>query len=196
MKAIRLCAALLVVLAACEPGRGTAPPGSAGPDHRSAAAHRQPTRPRPAVRNAAAGADRELISRAVADLRTLGLWTPLTRHLYRLQLGARPGATNVPPDKHLADAFLTAVIDQRGSGALCDVLFYPTAIRRDLERQARFHAQGLLPDPPPTLRQFWVSILGHELAHCLPHEDFFRQRGERTAERWEARVLAAARRRL
>jgi hypothetical protein len=94
----------------------------------------------------------------------------------------------VPSDGHLADAFLTAQIDKRGAGSLCDILFFPQAMTDDLVRYENFYEQGLLPDPTPTLRQFWVSILGHELAHCLRHGS-----GEPVAERWEKKVLDRAR---
>jgi hypothetical protein len=185
--------AALIVLAACE----ASAPRDRGPearrDARSQAAERAPTHLPVRVENSARGAARAVVGRAVADLKRLGFWERLTSHLYHLRLGTRLGVANVPDDKHLADAYLTAEIDEHGSGALCDILFFPAAIKQDLARQKRFRSEGLLPDDPPTLRQFWVSILGHELGHCLPDDSSFRQRGERTAERWEGRVLAAAR---
>ena len=149
---------------------------------------------RPRVENSATGRSGRLIARAVLDLKRLGLWRRLTRHLYRIYLSSREGAINIPDDRHLADALLTAQIDRRGSGALCDIRFYPAAIARDLERQRDYFEGGRLPSPPPSPRQFWVSVLGHELAHCLPHPDPLRQVGERTARRWERKVLDAARR--
>jgi hypothetical protein len=70
-------------------------------------------------------------------------------------------------------------------------MFFPDAMAADLARYDRYYHQGLLPDPTPTEREFWVSILGHELGHCLYHG-----RGEPTAERWEKKVLDAARGKL
>ncbi|HEX2236339.1 MAG TPA: hypothetical protein VHK89_08695, partial [Actinomycetota bacterium] len=150
--------------------------------------------PRPRIRGPRAA--RRILARAVRDLHRLRLWAPLTRHLDAITLTARPGRANIPHDKHLADAFLGAVFLRGRSGAGCDIRFYPAAIALDLRRQAAYHADAGLSRAPPTARQFWVALLGHELAHCLPPRVRFRQRGERTAERWEKRVLEAAKHRL
>jgi hypothetical protein len=143
------------------------------------------------VQNDALGDSEELVERAIADLKRLGFWGDLTDHLYVLKISSRPGPDRIPDDGHLADAFLTAQIDETTAGSLCDVMFFPDAMVADLARYEDYYNRGLLPDPTPTLRQFWASILGHELAHCLDHG-----RGEPTAERWEKKVLAAARERV
>lgn len=140
------------------------------------------------VENQALGSSERLVTRAIHDLKALGFWDDLTDHLYVLKISSRPGRTRIPKDGHLADAFLTAQIDKRGAGSLCDILLFPQAMTDDLVRYENFYEQGLIADPTPTIRQFWVSILGHELAHCLHHGS-----GEPTAERWEKKVLAAAR---
>jgi hypothetical protein len=140
----------------------------------------------------AVGPAKALVTEAVADLKKLGYWKELTDDLYVLKIGSRSGRASVPEDGHLADAFLTGQIDDDGgSGALCDIMFFPTAMSDDLVRYAEYYAQGLLPDPTPTVREFWVSILAHELAHCLEHG-----KGEPIAESWEKKVLEAARGKL
>ncbi|MGH2754374.1 MAG: hypothetical protein ACRDLB_08050 [Actinomycetota bacterium] len=136
------------------------------------------------VENVAFGASHRHANRAIKDLKKIGLWGRLTDHLYVVKIGSRLGRGSVPEDGHLADAFLTAQVDEDGSGALCDIRFYPTAMIDDLERWAQYYAQNLLPDPAPTLRDFWGTILAHELAHCLGHG-----KGEEAAERWEDRAL-------
>ena len=140
------------------------------------------------VRLEATGRARGLIRTGIADVKRLGLWDDLTRHLYLIKIDSRLGRLNVPEDGHLADTYFTGVIDERGAGALCDIMFFPTAIGDDLGRWAIYYSQGRLPEPPPSPRDFWVAVLGHELAHCLGDGS-----GEAVAERWEARVLAAAR---
>jgi hypothetical protein len=124
-----------------------------------------------------------LIRRAVEDVRAIGFWRELTGHLYVVELDSRPGRANVPPDGHLADAYYTGVVDRRGAGGLCDVMFFPTAIDDDLLRWRTYHSQGLLPEEPPTMRRFWASLLAHELAHCGRG-----RRGEAYARDWEQRA--------
>lgn len=186
---ILCCAAALVGCAA--PATRTASSAGASQHRR----HRPPTRPERAhVEDLARGPSRALIERAVSDLRRLGFWRHLTRHLYVVRISARTGVVRIPDDGHLADALLTGIIDAHGSGALCDIAFFPAAMRQDLKRQARFRSEGRLPSPIPSTRAFWMSVLGHELAHCLPPHRPFRQRGEATARRWERRILRAAQR--
>lgn len=162
------------------------PPASATPFGRGA------TRPDHAIfDNRAFGKSKPLLARAKRDLEMLGFWSDLTQHLYVVKVASRLGRTYVPDDGHLADAFLTAQIDEGGQGGLCDIMFFPTAIADDLQRWSRYHEQGYIADPPPTPRQFWAALLAHELAHCLNHGS-----GETVAERWEARVLEKGRGRL
>jgi hypothetical protein len=100
----------------------------------------------------------------------------------------------VPEDGHLAEARAFPYIDDDGGGRLCDITFFNTAIEDDMRLQQDYFDEGLLDRAPPTVRDFWVSILGHELAHCLPHE----RNGqpalapEPVAMKWEHRVLEAA----
>lgn len=197
---VALACVALAVLVACEAPQSppAARPSDRGPASEPAApSPRAPTGtpgPRPSIK--ASGPARRLLARAVRDLRRLGLWEPLTRHLDQVVLSSHPGRGNIPGDEHLADAFLGAVFSPRDSGAGCDIHFYPAAIALDLRRQAAYYADGALSQAPPSARQFWVALLGHELGHCLPPRVRFRQRGERTAERWEKRVLEAARSQL
>lgn len=133
--------------------------------------------------NNALGRSNRALSRAIRDVKRLGYWHRLTGHLYVVQISSRPGLHDVPPDNHLADAFLRAYIDDEGQGAMCDIRFYPAALRQDLENWRTAHNRGLFDDPPPSLRTYWASILGHELAHCLGHG-----KGERVALDWETRI--------
>jgi hypothetical protein len=128
------------------------------------------------------------VERAIGDLKEVGLWRRLTSHLYGVKFGSRNGRSNIPDDGHLADAFLTAKIDGNIGGTYCDIVFFPTAMEDDLDRWRSYYSQGLLSDEAPTFRQFWASIMAHELSHCFdgPH-------GEPVALRWEAKALAAVR---
>lgn len=139
--------------------------------------------------NVAFGSSAQRVDRAIADLKKIDFWKRLTDHLYVVKFGSRLGRSNIPTDGHLADAFLTVQIDGDLGGPLCDVRFYPTAMKDDLERWRAYFAQGLLDDQPPSLRQFWASIMAHELSHCFVDGP----NGERVAQRWEERALAAVR---
>ena len=134
------------------------------------------------------GGDRGRVDRAIEDLQTLGFWRPLTRHLYYLRIGSRPGVESIPEDGHLADALFSARFDRRGSGLFCDIVIFVAAIDADRARWAAYYAAGRQ-RPPPSRRQFWAGVLAHELAHCRPGPH-----GERVAERWEERVLTALQR--
>lgn len=138
------------------------------------------------VENAALGRSKVRVRRAIRDLKAADLWKPLTRHLYRIKFGSRLGLVNVPEDGHLADAVLTAAFDRHAQGRLCDVMLFPNAIARDLERWRTYWARGALADPPPSLRAFWASIVAHELGHCFPGGP-----GEKVARSWERRALRA-----
>src|SRR5918994_635051 len=124
---------------------------------------RAPTRIRARVENNAFGSSARLVQRAVRDLKRLDLWGRLTRRLYVVELGSRLGRDNVPRDGHLADAYATGLVDERGAGALCDIMFFPTAVTDDLARWRTYHASGFIEESPPSLRQFWAGLLAHEL---------------------------------
>ena len=186
-----------LLLAGCS---GDGPPGpdaavspSAAPaEAEETAAERGITQPEGTViHNAAHGASKRSVSRAIKDLKKVKLWKPLTKHLYVIKIGSRLGRSNVPEDGHLADAYLTAQIDDGVGGSLCDIMFFPTAMADDLARWRAYNAQGLLTEPAPSRRQFWGAILAHELAHCLDHG-----KGEGAAERWEGKALEALRKRV
>jgi hypothetical protein len=130
---------------------------------------------------------RRRIARAMSDLKDLGLWGDLTRHLDLLRLRARSGRSNVPRDAHLADSLYRSL---GGGGRSCRVTFYPRAMRDDLANQRFYYAEGQLAEAPPEMGQFWTMILAHELTHCRD-----RQRNEKIALRVEARVLDLLRRR-
>jgi hypothetical protein len=184
--------ALLAMVGACDqPPAG----GQAGEQARRSPAaspsddgiqNRGPTAAR--VDNLASGRSHGRVESAVRDLKRIGLWDDLTDHLFVIEIQSRAGRAEVPDDKHLADAFLSATIEEGGSGGFCSIMFYPTAISDDLRKWRRYYEEGFHPEQPPTLRQFWSSILGHELGHC-----FKGQPGEDVAEHWEAKVLAALR---
>ncbi len=135
------------------------------------------------LENEAFGASKRRLSQAIADLKAIGLWDDLTHHLYVVNIQSRPGTANIPDDRHLADAFLTAEIDEQGSGGLCSIMFFPAAVRAEYAELVAY-ADDHPAYQAPTFRHFWASILGHELAHC-----FKGQPGEDVARRWEARVL-------
>lgn len=175
--------ALCVVLAGgCTPAAES--PAPSPPNHA-----RPPTRPTAGAKviNVALGRDRALVATAVRDLKAIGLWRDLTRHLYAVQLSTRRGPDRVPSDEHLADAVYTSLADEGGAGGLCDIVLFSTAIAADRRRQADYFAAGRLPRPPPSLRHFWGSLVAHELAHCLGDVGL----GEPGARAWERRALRA-----
>lgn len=184
--AVRTIAVLaLVAMVACSaPGRTGAAPRPMSP-RPPASPSNPPYRSSADLDIAARGIARRRLRTAVEDLRRIGVWPRLTRHLYVVKLGARPGRANVPPDAHLADAVRSAYVDARGQGLLCDVVVFPAAITADLARWRSYHAAGLLPQPAPPPRHFWAAIVGHEIAHCLAH-----RAPEQVAISWEEKILA------
>ena len=178
-------AAVAAVVVSCAPNASPRPAPSAAPSPAPPASPTNPPLRRgPRVEIAATGATQRHLARAVRDLKRIELWRPLTKHLYVVKLGARPGRANVPLDDHLADAVRSGYVDGRGQGLLCDVLMFPAAVAADLARWRQYHAAGLLPEPAPSRRHFWAAIVGHEIAHCLAH-----RAPERVALEWERRVL-------
>ncbi|HEV2755549.1 MAG TPA: hypothetical protein VG318_07205 [Actinomycetota bacterium] len=182
--AVTVAAAL--VLPACT-GRGGAEPRAAAPTP-SPSPSPSPSPvinpPGIVVHNVAFGRSKTRLNRAIADLKKVDLWYPLTKHLFQVKLASRLGVTNIPDDGHLADAVLTAAIEDDAQGRLCDLMFFPNAIAQDLDRWRLYYSQGAVVDPPPTLRQFWGALLAHELGHCFPGGP-----GEKVAERWEAMAM-------
>lgn len=140
------------------------------------------------VDNQGNGKHRSRISRAIADLKVVGMWKRLTRELFVVELSARPGRAFVPEDAHLADAYRTLDIRGEHAGVLCDITFYPRAMLDDLERWRSYFERGLMAEPPPTARQLWAAILAHELSHCLKRDN-----DEDSAQAWERRALRAVR---
>lgn len=140
------------------------------------------------VVNDASGISAARVERAQADLKNAGMWRKLTKHLYRIEFVSAPGRSFVPDDGHLAEAYKTFVIEDGTGGTLCQIKFFSTAMRDDLNRWINYHAQGLIPEEPPSFRHFWAAIMAHELAHCLDGPN-----GEKAALEWEERALEAIR---
>jgi hypothetical protein len=114
------------------------------------------------------------------------MWDDLTDHLYAIELDSRSGSANAPEDGHLADAYFTGIVEAGGGGAVCDVMFFPSAVTADLLRWRTYYTQGRAAEAPPSLRAFYGSLVAHELAHCRPGP-----RGEGVAMSWEDRARAA-----
>lgn len=190
---LRLLARLLVpllLLGACAPDESpaaTAPTASPAPSP-SPSPSIVTNPPGLIVENDALGASTRRIRRAMRDLKAVDLWRPLTKHLYKVKFQTRLGAVSVPDDGHLADAILTAGFGRRAQGLVCDLMFFPNAIARDLDRWRLYYQQGAVADPPPTLRQLWGAVTAHELGHCLPGGP-----GEKVAGKWELKALARLR---
>jgi hypothetical protein len=135
------------------------------------------------------------IRRAIADLKRVGVWKELTSHIFQIDLSVRSGRENIPKDDHLADArFWRApmVLGTEGVGGeqlgiYCWVRFFPSAMVQDLYRWRSLYDQGMTGRVPPSRRQFWASILGHELYHCP--EAGKKTRPEPAALAWEQRIL-------
>lgn len=131
--------------------------------------------------------DRARVESAIRTLQRLGFWDDLTRHLVLVIVRTRPTESRIPKDGHLADSLFTVDIGPGPDGLVCDVLIFSQALEDDVALQGTYYEQGSLGAPPPSLRQFWAVILGHELAHCTDKG----QEGEERSTRWERRILAA-----
>ena len=156
---------------------------SPGPDR-----EQRPPIETPVVKIEAPGRIGRRLTQAIADLKTIDLWDPLTRHLFGVKLDSRSGGANVPDDGHLADAYYTGTLSRGSGGEVCDIMFFPVAVRRDLIRWTSYYGAGLIAGPPPTLREFYGSLVAHELAHCRRGP-----RDEAVARGWEERALEALR---
>ena len=146
------------------------------------------------VKNRALGWSRRAAAQAIADLKRLGFWRRLTRGLYVINIGSRLSRHAQPQKNHLANAFASGVMDEGGSGAYCDIMFFPSVMKTSLEgwrRGTSAPAHVDVDDPAPTMRQLWASVLAHELVHCRATGN-----GEAAAGRMGIEVLDEARRRL
>jgi hypothetical protein len=181
----------LVLLSACDNDSDPEPQPQPNPQSESPGpaerARTNPTKPR--IDNVAQGLSRRELARALRDLRRLGVWKRLTKHLYAIQIDSRLGLDTAPDDGHLADAYSTVLVEEGSRGLYCDLMFWPSAIRADLARWKGYWANGQIDREPPTLRQYWAALLGHELAHCLPG-----RHGEDLASDWEERIVERLRR--
>ena len=192
LKPVVACAVVVLMTSSgCRSSEPDRPPTAATPEPRiTGPSERGRTIPRgPRVDNVAPGEARRFLEVAIEDLRQVGLWRPLTEHLYAMQVDARLAIEDVPDDGHLADAYSTGLVEEDGAGAYCDLMFWPIAIEGDLLRWEGFWAEGLIERRPPTLRQYWAALLAHELAHCLNG-----RHGEKVAQEWEERTIARLRR--
>lgn len=131
--------------------------------------------------------DRARVEGSIRILKRLGFWDDLTEHLDFVVVRTRPRESRIPEDGHLADSLYTVDIGPGPDGLVCDVLIFSEALENDVALQASYYEQGSLDAPPPSLRQFWAVIVGHELAHCTDKG----QEGEKRPTRWERRILEA-----
>jgi hypothetical protein len=139
------------------------------------------------------GSDEE-IRTAITDLKRIDVWHELTDHLHQIDVKVEPGRANVREDRHLADARFWRQPVGYGTfdyplGVFCQIRFFPAAMKDDIYRWTSYYRQGLTGRTPPTMRQFWASIMGHELFHCPAQGS--RTRPEPGALAWEARILDA-----
>lgn len=130
--------------------------------------------------------DHKQVDQAVADLKELGFWRDLTKHVVHVKIATRPGLERIPEDGHLADAIQNVQLDPR-PGFVCDIVIFSEALANDVTDQMGFYLDGRISTQPPTLRQFWAVILAHEVGHCSPKG----QKGEAHSTKWEQRVLSA-----
>ena len=189
MRRLLIVGAIAAVLASCT--QDTSRPVESAPEPSrtagSSRADRPPTRPHRKVVLETTGEARTRIATAIDDLKTIGFWERLTGSLFEVQLDARSGRSNIPRDEHLADAYYTAKTEPNGGGTVCDIMFFSTSIAADLERWRSLYAEGRIDRPPPeSLRQYYGSLLAHELGHCQPGP-----RGEPEALSWEHRAVTA-----
>jgi hypothetical protein len=177
------------------PGRGSTPSSATGPEPEATAeadrgerAATEPPREKVVFRNVARVGPE--LRRAIADLKRIHVWRELTSHLYQIDLSVKPGRGNVPKDRHLADARFWRVRygdNDELRAVFCWVRFFPAAISDDLSRWGSYYDEGLTARVPPSERQMWASILGHELFHCPPRGG--KTRPEAAALVWEQRIL-------
>ncbi len=140
--------------------------------------------------------EQRLFQRTIRDLVRVGVWRKLTDGLHSVELETHPGARS-EAGVHLADAVLSHAIAEGKPLVVCDIRFYPRAIRQELRLFRRvkelgvsplqwrdYNENGVFDEALPTKSDFWASILAHELSHCLlgPH-------GEAAAKAWEYKTM-------
>ncbi len=140
--------------------------------------------------------EQKKFQRAVRDLSKVHVWRRLVRGIELVELETHPGARSVA-GVHLADASLNHTLVEGDAVVVCDIRFYPRAIRQELRLWRRIGSLGATPaewrdynendvfdETAPKESDFWAAILAHELAHCHvgPH-------GEREARNWEFKTM-------
>ncbi|MEA2462239.1 MAG: hypothetical protein QOH90_2416, partial [Actinomycetota bacterium] len=111
------------------------------------------------------------IERAVADLKTIGYWAPLTKGLGFIRLTEESGKGP------LADAH----ISYDSSAKYCFVRVFRDEIRHEMSDM-----------DGATRRELWARLLGHEISHCLGYgkgERFARAWGHRIGEAFSSEIL-------
>lgn len=140
--------------------------------------------------------EQKLFQATVRDLVRVGVWKTLTEGLHYVELETHPGGRS-EAGVHLADAVLAHTVVEGRPFVVCDIRFYPRAIRQELRLWRRVRELGLSPqqwrdynengvfdEGQPTKADFWASILAHELVHCLPGPH-----GEKAAREWEYKTM-------
>lgn len=140
--------------------------------------------------------EQKLFQRAIRDLVKVNVWKKLTKGLYSIEMETHPGARS-QAGVHLADAVLNHTLVDNQPEVVCDIRFYPLAIRQELRIWARikelgvtprrwrdYNSNGVFDETAPAKNDFWAAILAHEIAHCLvgPH-------GEKAAQEWEYKTM-------
>jgi len=169
MKPVAIAACTLLLLAACDSAAPSPPDAELGRPPAASSPLRERNAspgPRLSVHIDAPAPARRRIRTAIEDLRSIELWPGLTTHLFEVHISALEGASNVPEDEHLADAFYRPRVVRHSSGRYCGIRFYSKAMRDDLVRQRIYRAEGRLAEDPPSVRHFWAAVLAHELTHC------------------------------
>ena len=125
------------------------------------------------------------IERAIEDIKEVGVWRRLTKHLYLVKFAVYERGTMKYNKRHLANALSTVVQDEAGEFQLaCDIVFYRGTISEESERAREYQELGYRSQFPSSPRLLYAEIVGHELAHCLEGKS-----GEKVAQRWGKKVL-------
>jgi hypothetical protein len=140
--------------------------------------------------------EQRLFQQTVRDLVSVGVWKKVTEGLHSVELETHPGARS-KAGVHLADAVLNHTVAEGRPLVVCDIRFYPRAIRQELRLFRRveelggspqqwrdYNTNGVFDEEVPAKSDFWASILAHELAHCLVG-----RHGEKAAQAWEYKTM-------